>query len=136
MMTRLGQLKVFPASLLVIFYLFALTPTGISGTLDDPNEDSVPPFPVVHRIFKTACGRCHQDGHHRGGIQLNTPLQVNRDATIILQSIESGDMPYMDPTWNKTVQAQTVIRYLKAVIAGEAGEPNENALLDEALQVQ
>jgi mono/diheme cytochrome c family protein len=133
MMTRLGQLKIFPKLILVILCLLALEPSGFSVTLDDPNEDSVPPFPVVHRIFKTACGRCHQDGHHRGGIQLNTPLQVNRDAAIILQSIESGDMPYMDPTWNKTVQAQTVIRYLKAVIAGEA---SDNAQIDEALQDQ
>ena len=96
----------------------------IESVEDDLAEVAPPPFPIVHRILKTACGRCHQDGHHRGGIQLNTPMQVNRDAGIILQSIESGSMPYMDPTWNKTAEAKTVIRYLKAVIAADSQSEN------------
>ncbi|MBM4250851.1 MAG: hypothetical protein FJ146_02670 [Deltaproteobacteria bacterium] len=117
MISNLGTLSIFSRVLLMAISLVCLSSQGLANTDDEATETSAPPFPTVHRILKTACGRCHQDGHHRGGIQLNTPLQVNRDAAIILQSIESGDMPYMDPTWNQTAQAQTVIRYLKAVIA-------------------
>lgn len=119
MIGNLGKLRIFSRSLLMILSLVCLAhqSQGLAQTDDEAGETSAPPFPIVHRILKTACGRCHQDGHHRGGIQLNTPLQVNRDAALILQSIESGDMPYMDPTWNRTAEAQTVIRYLKAVLA-------------------
>ena len=63
------------------------------------------------------------NGHHRGGIQLNTELQVERDAEVILTSIETSDMPYMDPTWNQTPQGKLVIRYLKAKL-GQTDDDN------------
>lgn len=82
-----------------------------------------PPYEQVHRILTAACGKCHMNGHHRGGIQLNTELQVERDAEVILTSIETSDMPYMDPTWNQTAQGKLVIRYLKAKL-GQTDDDN------------
>jgi uncharacterized membrane protein len=119
MLRLLGRMKFLSRSLFFTVALVGTSYQAMATTVEETEEASAPTFPVVHRILKSACGRCHQDGNHRGGIQLNTPLQVNRDAALILQSIESGDMPYMDPTWYRTIQGQTVIRYLKAVIAGE-----------------
>ena len=104
----LRRTQFFPA-----IFTFAASSIACLLNASSLNAEPAPPYEQVHRILTAACGKCHMNGHHRGGIQLNTEFQVERDAEVILASIESADMPYMDPTWNQTAQGKLVIRYLK-----------------------
>jgi hypothetical protein len=113
-----GKIQFFSASATWAASVFACLLNASTVT-----AEPAPPYEQVHRILTAACGKCHMNGHHRGGIQLNTELQLERDAEVILTSIETSDMPYMDPTWNQTAQGKLVIRYLKAKL-GQTDDDN------------
>ena len=97
-----------------------ITPVAVASSVPfiDQDFESRPNFALIRQIMTANCGRCHQNGNHRGGIQLDTEVEIERDAAVILTSIETGEMPISDRYWSQTREGKLVIQYLKSVLNG------------------
>ncbi|TWW08669.1 hypothetical protein E3A20_22020 [Planctomyces bekefii] len=72
---------------------------------------TAPTFASVKDIIATKCASCHTAGNQSPALSTLPEIKANR--ALMQQMIESGKMPYSQPTWRTTDQGKKVIEWLK-----------------------
>lgn len=78
-----------------------------------PPPTTAPTFSDVKTIIKGKCASCHSPEGAGQTPSLATLEQIKTARNLMLQVIESGFMPFQQPTWRTTPNGQKVIAWLK-----------------------
>lgn len=79
---------------------------------------AVPSYEQVKDIVSSACGACHQNGKHKGGVSLDTESDLLRFRRDIVETIREGEMPPRESHWAETADGKLLLQFLKAESAG------------------